>query len=263
MYYYYKIKNRINHNKYIGITTNPTVRKNRHFNYLRKNKHFNPHLQSAFNKYGEENFYFEILEERDFVDPKEAYKYEANLIKKYNTYNNGYNCNPGGTWTGPRGRFTKEEIFYIKSASYFGEGSGIILSKIFNCPCSTIYNITNNRNYKPWCEEFEKMPESEKWQYYEDFCSLSDFPILLKSKGAKKSARKLSKEQVFIILLNEERHFTTWTALRKKYKNSNRGENYMGIRKKKIYKDYCDEFEKMSEQEKDKLLCLYTEMYIE
>ena len=58
MYYYYKIENRINHNKYIGITTNPTVRKNRHFNYLRKNKHFNPHLQSAFNKYGEENFYF-------------------------------------------------------------------------------------------------------------------------------------------------------------------------------------------------------------
>lgn len=37
----------------------------------------------------------------------------------------------------------------------------------------------------------------------------------------------------------------------------------MGIRKKKVYKDYCDEFEKMSEQEKDKLLCLYTEMYIE
>ena len=73
----------------------------------------------------------------------------------------------------------------------------------------------------------------------------------------------MSKEQVFVTLLNEERHFTTWTALRKKYKNSNLGENYMGIRKKKIYKDYCDEFEKMPEQEKDKLLCLYTEMYIE
>ena len=27
MYYYYKIENRINHNKYIGITTNPTVKK--------------------------------------------------------------------------------------------------------------------------------------------------------------------------------------------------------------------------------------------
>ena len=32
MYYYYKIENKINHNKYIGITTDPTARKNRHFN---------------------------------------------------------------------------------------------------------------------------------------------------------------------------------------------------------------------------------------
>lgn len=90
------------------------------------------------------------------------------------------------------------------------------------------YKIENRINHNKYIGITTNPTVRKKWQYYEDFCSLSDFPILLKSKGAKKSARKLSKEQVFIILLNEERHFTTWTALRKKYKNSNRGENYMG-----------------------------------
>ena len=47
MFYYYKIENKLNQDKYIGITTDPIVRKNRHFNKLRKNQHFNPHLQNA------------------------------------------------------------------------------------------------------------------------------------------------------------------------------------------------------------------------
>lgn len=263
MYYYYKIENKINHNKYIGITTDPTARKNRHFNYLRQNKHFNPHLQLAFNKYGEENFYFEILEELKFNNIEDAYKYEAKLIEKYDTYNNGYNCNSGGKWTGPKGRFNKEEVFYIKSAFYFEGGCGTILSKIFDCPSATIYNINNNRNYKPWCEEFDEMCEKDKKQYYEDFCSLTNFPILVKSKNSKSATRKLTKEQVFIILLNEERHFTNWTKLRQLYGNPNRGENYIRIRKRQTYKDYCDDFDRLSETEKDNIMCLYTEMYIE
>lgn len=263
MYYYYKIENKINYNKYIGITTNPIVRKNRHFNYLRKNKHFNPHLQAAYNKYGEENFEFKILENRDFEDEKEAYKYEATLIEKYDTYNNGYNCNPGGLWTGPRGIFTKEQVFYIKSANYFCKGCGIVLSKIFNCPSSTIYNITNNRNYKKWCNEFDLMNEVDKERIYQEFCFYYDFIELMKFKSIKENSRILTKEQVFIILLNEERHFTTWTNLRKLFNNSNRGENYYRIRNRKTYLDYCDKFDKLSDKEKDGIWYLYTEMCIE
>lgn len=263
MYYYYKIENKINHNKYIGITTTPDIRKNRHFNYLRKNIHFNPHLQAAFNKYGEENFYFEILENKDFTDPKEAYNYEAILIQKYDTYNNGYNCNPGGVWTGPRGRFTKNEVFYIKSAFYFEKQCGRILAKIFNCPEGTIYNIKSNRNYKPWCQEFDSLSILEKKMWYEDFCSLSNFPSFLKKVEKKENLRKLSKEQVFFILLNEEFHLLSWAELRRKYNNPNRGENYIRIRRRQTYKDYCEEYDKLSLEEKTKMLCLYTEMYIE
>lgn len=259
MYYYYKIENLLNHNKYIGVTTNPTVRKNRHFNYLRNSKHFNPHLQSAFNKYGEENFCFEVLEQKSFDSPEEAYKYEANLIEFYDSYNNGYNCNPGGLWTGPRGRFTKEQVFYIKSAFYFESQCGGILSKIFNCPKATLYNIKINRNYKLWCEEFDNLEEEEKKQIYEDFCTITGFLTLLKDKNIK-PFRKLTKEQVFFILINEERHLMNWTEVRKLYNNSNRGENYMAVRKGKTYKNYYEEFQHLSEEEKQKVVRLYCEI---
>lgn len=38
-------------------------RKYDHFNRLERNKHGNPHLQDAVNKYGIENFVFEVIEE--------------------------------------------------------------------------------------------------------------------------------------------------------------------------------------------------------
>lgn len=260
MYYYYKIENLINHNRYIGITTDPMVRKNRHFNYLRKNKHFNPHLQLAFNKYGEQNFVFEILENKIFNNPEEAYEYEAYLIRKYDSYNNGYNCNPGGLWTGPKGNFTKEQVFYIKSAFLFEDKCGGVLSKIFNCPSATLHNIKINRNYKPWCEEFNNKTLEEKVQIYEDFCAITKFPILVKAKNSKQSNRNLTKEQVFFILINEEKKMMSWTEIRKMFNNQNRGENYMAVRKGRTYKDYYDEYTRLTEEEKQKVVQLYCEI---
>ena len=58
----YQIINTINSNQYIGSSVNLKRRKNEHFNLLRKNKHNNKHLQNSYNKYGEENFLFVILE---------------------------------------------------------------------------------------------------------------------------------------------------------------------------------------------------------
>jgi hypothetical protein len=58
-----------------------------HKNELRKNKHFNPYLQNAWNKYGEKNFKFEIIEtihdikqlltrEKEWIDNTRCYKKE-------------------------------------------------------------------------------------------------------------------------------------------------------------------------------------------
>lgn len=59
----YSISNTVNGKLYVGSTNNISVRWNKHRALLRHNKHQNTHLQSAWNKYGEESFEFSIIEE--------------------------------------------------------------------------------------------------------------------------------------------------------------------------------------------------------
>ncbi|KKQ97048.1 MAG: hypothetical protein UT24_C0054G0002 [Candidatus Woesebacteria bacterium GW2011_GWB1_39_12] len=59
----YQIRNLINGKAYIGSTINFNNRKCSHFNLLKANKHPNCKLQNAWNKYGEQNFIFEGVEE--------------------------------------------------------------------------------------------------------------------------------------------------------------------------------------------------------
>lgn len=57
----YRIVNLINNNFYIGSSNNLYIRQIHHFTGLRNKKHFNIYLQNAVDKYGLENFKFEIL----------------------------------------------------------------------------------------------------------------------------------------------------------------------------------------------------------
>lgn len=59
----YKIINLINGKIYIGSTKNMRRRLWKHRALLRHNKHHNPHLQNSWNKYGEENFDYAIIEQ--------------------------------------------------------------------------------------------------------------------------------------------------------------------------------------------------------
>lgn len=79
----YQIRNLINSKVYIGSTKDIKYRWSEHRSNMRRNKHNNPHLQSAFNKYGEENFVFEILL---ICEPFELDRYEDE-VEKYNRPN--------------------------------------------------------------------------------------------------------------------------------------------------------------------------------
>jgi len=59
----YCIKNIINNKVYIGSSVNLNGREYKHFWMLKKNKHDNQFLQNSFNKYGENSFVFEVVEE--------------------------------------------------------------------------------------------------------------------------------------------------------------------------------------------------------
>lgn len=59
----YKIINVVNNKFYVGSAVDFTKRKRRHWWALRSQKHANKHLQSAWNKYGEQAFVFVVVED--------------------------------------------------------------------------------------------------------------------------------------------------------------------------------------------------------
>jgi len=104
----YLIRNIKNGKVYVGQTNNLKLRKRNHFSDLKANIHHNKHLQSAWNKYGERNFEFEVLEEcsLDRLDEVEIY-----WIKYYESYNRrfGYNFELGGN-NSPQTQETRDKI---------------------------------------------------------------------------------------------------------------------------------------------------------
>lgn len=89
----YKILNLVNNKFYIGSALNINSRFNIHKCLLRKNKHHSRHLQSAWNKYGETNFEFKILE---YCEKDNLLKREQFWLDETKCYDRefGYNCNP-------------------------------------------------------------------------------------------------------------------------------------------------------------------------
>lgn len=85
----YEIKNVSNEKSYIGSSKNINKRFTQHKFELKYNRHHNLYLQRAWNKYGENNFDFNIIEECDeFLLEKKEQWYLSN-------YNNGKLYNIG------------------------------------------------------------------------------------------------------------------------------------------------------------------------
>jgi group I intron endonuclease len=86
----YAIRNIVNGKRYIGSTNKLSIRWGQHKYELKKNNHFNSYLQNSWNKYGEQNFVYDILEccpHNTLVDRE---GYWINTLSSYKD-NNGYN----------------------------------------------------------------------------------------------------------------------------------------------------------------------------
>lgn len=114
----YKIRNVENNKVYIGSSLNLDRRFTDHKYILRKNKHHSPILQRAWNKHGESNFEFSIIEYCSEEELISREQYWLNVLLKADEYidkkskffiENGYNILPKST-KGFSGRHSKETI---------------------------------------------------------------------------------------------------------------------------------------------------------
>lgn len=131
----YCIENKINHKKYIGKSVDIKKRWNDHIRELNRDNHCNKYLQSSWNKYGQENFSFYVVEEivKDTLSEREIYWIEAlnTMDDKY-----GYNLSKGGDGGNTIVNYTEEELLNYKkkrsvlNRSYIKKGEDSWASKL-------------------------------------------------------------------------------------------------------------------------------------
>jgi group I intron endonuclease len=103
----YWIFNKLNGKCYIGQSVNCESRLRSHRYSLNKNIHRNSYLQRAWNKYGEENFKFEILEE---CASEELDKLELEWLNYLGGYDDNETYNLGPICGGTVSEKTKEKL---------------------------------------------------------------------------------------------------------------------------------------------------------
>ena len=178
----YKIENLVNGKVYIGKSKNIGVRWSEHRSELNNGTHINPHLQSAWYKYGESNFRFDVIYKA--IDEDDALKHEEYYIAKYKSYNSsfGYNLTKGGQ----SGYFTDESIANA-SKSKLGKYNDLSendikrikmlayclmnleeIADIYNVPLSTIRNIVYGTTYKHIFKEINSYIKNVKQQIIDD-----------------------------------------------------------------------------------------------
>lgn len=136
----YKITNIKNSKVYIGSSKNIERRFYEHIHKLNNNYHINKHLQSAWNKYGKDNFKFEALRE---VSISIARKAEQFYINKSKSLNPSYGYNKTVVVHNMYDNHIKDSV--IKNTLYFGcykkDGS---IFKVFRS-IDDVYNFLGDR----------------------------------------------------------------------------------------------------------------------
>lgn len=116
----YMITNLINGKIYIGQSSNLKKRHNSHKFELTHNRHYNTHLQHAWNKYGPDNFHYQVIET---CSKEELNELERAYITVFNSTdkNYGYNLESGGCSHQTLSEETKEKISKSMKGRIFTE----------------------------------------------------------------------------------------------------------------------------------------------
>lgn len=119
----YGIYNSVSRKWYVGQSADIIRRFEQHKTLLRNGKHQNKHLQSAWNKHGEDAFCFEILE---ICSTDELSDREISWIAEKDAFSSGYNNTKGGEglrgWNAPEWyRKQRSEMYSGEKNPYYGK----------------------------------------------------------------------------------------------------------------------------------------------
>ena len=203
--YIYKITNKINGKSYIGQTTDYQRRFREH-----RNKGYgeepNKPLYNAFDKYGIDNFDFEVIEDlTENYNEREKY-----WIQYYNTLlPNGYNIEPGGEEPplnigekSPYAEHTKQQIEEIKELLKNTDISFEELAKKYNYSVSSILKINNG---KIWFNQNNIYPlrvDKRNRRYYSERALLIIDDLLNTTLTQKEIAKKYGVSRSCVTMIN-------------------------------------------------------------
>ena len=181
--YLYRITNIINNKKYIGITNNYKRRWAAH-----KSGNGGQVISAAINKYGKDNFHFELIKRNLSIE--EASEFEREYIKNENTLvPNGYNVAKGGYGieyinrfgeNNPKSALTNKEAQYIKDNRNIPEyvlyeefSDKISYESFKKCYLGKTYtNLTTNTEIYPFNLEFSNQFTSNNKLEYDEVVEL-------------------------------------------------------------------------------------------
>lgn len=191
----YRIKNILNNKCYYGSSKDINKRWNRHKNELNKNKHGNILLQKSWNKYGNENFIFEIIEECDINLLLEKEQYYLDKNPEFNISKKSSGCdnisdNPN-----------RNEIIKKMSIANKLKYENLSQERKSNISLSSIGE--KNYNYgKKWSDDKKKRASEIKKEYYKNHehynknKKFEDIYDDVKSKELRNNLSKLASERV-------------------------------------------------------------------
>lgn len=211
--YIYKITNIINDKKYIGQTINPIIRWKQH-QKLGNGNTKNSLLYKAMQKYGIENFVFEVIE-----GPIENYnEREIYWIKKYNTYIGvkdswGYNLTEGGEDPPhPQGvdhhycTHSSEEILQIKYLISKTKLPFSQIAKTFNYNISSIERINKGEIWNNSLEQYPLRAEGTK-NFAKERADNIKKDLLYSNLTQKEIAQKYGLGRTSITAINNGQNF--------------------------------------------------------
>ena len=96
------------------------------------------------NYYGERDFIF-AFKELEINSYDELYKIEIQEIQKYDSYENGYNCNSGGKISDWKQKVKNENVIdFLCILTKYGDGYGKFCVFIFGWSKGTVSSIKEN-----------------------------------------------------------------------------------------------------------------------